>query len=204
LASYGNFQVSRNKSNKKNNVFEKGNNKRKEKTKSEKLNAGVDIWCSFYRANPQRFVRDYLGIELKIFQQIILYVMMHFHFLTYIAARGQGKTFLTAVFCVTRAILYPGTKIIAAAGQKSQAKEIIGKIEEIMREAPLLKREISDIKNSANDPRVEFLNGSWIRVVAANDGARGQRSNLLIVDMYLFTLNTLNCWNILRANSATT
>lgn len=111
----------------------------------------------------------------------------------------QGKTFLTAIFCVTRGILFPGTKIIAAAGQKSQAREIISKIEEIMNDAPLLQREISDIKSSGNDPRVEFVNGSWIRVVAATEGARGHRSNLLIVDRKQSTLNTLNCWNILRA-----
>lgn len=184
MASYSNFQVNRNKQTKKNNIFEKGNNTKKKETKSERLMEGVDVWTSFYRANPQRFVRDFLGIELKMFQQIILYLMMHFNFLTYIAARGQGKTFLTAIFCVTRAILYPGTKIIAAAGQKSQAREIVGKIKEMMVDSPLLVREVDDIKDGSNDPRVEFVNGSWIRVVAANDGARGQRSNLLIVDEY--------------------
>lgn len=184
MASYSNFQVNRNKQTKKNNLFEKGKNNKKQATKSERLMDGVDVWTSFYRANPQRFVRDFLGIELKLFQQIILYLMMHFNFLTYIAARGQGKTFLTAIFCVTRAILYPGTKIIAAAGQKSQAREIIGKIREMTLDSPLLVREIDDIKEGSNDPRVEFINGSWIRVVAANDGARGQRSNLLIVDEY--------------------
>jgi len=32
--------------------------------------------ASFYRANPHRFVKDYLGIELKLFQKILLYAMM--------------------------------------------------------------------------------------------------------------------------------
>src|SRR5690606_25254353 len=32
--------------------------------------------------------------------------------------------------------------------------------------------------------RVEFHNGSWIRTVASNDGARGSRSNVLVVDEY--------------------
>lgn len=89
MASHSNYQVSRNKQHKGVNIFEKGNNRRKEKTKSEKLMEGIAIWTSFYRANPQRFVREYLGIELKLFQQILLYAMMHFHFLTYIAARGK-------------------------------------------------------------------------------------------------------------------
>lgn len=184
MAGYQNFKIDRNKLTRKTNIFERANNRQKAKPKSERLMEGVDVWTSFYRANPHRFVKDYLGIELKLFQQILLFIMMHFHFFTYIAARGQGKTYLTAIFCVTRAILYPGTKIIAAAGQKSQAKEIIGKIKEIMTDSPLLTREILDIKDGSNEPRVDFHNGSWIRVVAATDGARGARSNLLIVDEY--------------------
>ena len=32
--------------------------------------------ASFYRANPHRFVKDYLGIELKLFLKILLYAMM--------------------------------------------------------------------------------------------------------------------------------
>src|SRR5690606_7446971 len=166
------------------NIFEKGHNNRKAQTKSERLMDGVGAWASYYRANPHRAAKDLLGVDLKLFQQILLYIMMHFHFLTYIAARGQGKTYLTAIFCVLRGILYPQSKIIAVGGLKSQGKEIIGKIREIMADSPLLQREISDIKETSNDPRVEFHNGSWIRIVAANDGARGARSNLLIVDEY--------------------
>ena len=162
--------------------------RKKVRSKSEKLEEGVDEWTSFYRANPHRFVRDFLGIELKIFQQILLYLMMHFNFLTYIAARGQGKTFLTAVYCITRMILYPRTKIKAAAGLKSQGKEIVTKIKEIANESPLLRNEIVDglrgIKDGSNIIRVDFKSGSWIEVVAASEGARGGRANLLIVDEY--------------------
>lgn len=89
MSGIKNFQVGRNKQTRKNNIFEKGNNKRKESRKTNRLMDGVDVWTSYYRANPQFFVRDYLGVELKIFQQILLFVMMHFHFLTYIAARGK-------------------------------------------------------------------------------------------------------------------
>lgn len=184
MAGYKNFQVDRNKNKNQTNIFKMGYNRRKETPKSERLMEGVGIWASFYRANPHRFVKDYLGINLKLFQQILLFAMMHFHYLIYIAARGQGKTFLTAIFCVTRAILYPGVKIIAVAGQKNQGMEIIQKIREIRENSPLLKREISDIKISIYDPRVDFHNGSWIRVVAASEGSRGARSNLLIVDEF--------------------
>lgn len=168
------FESDAKKNRRNKNIFKRTRNFKKEGTKSERLMQGVGIWCSYYRNNPQRFVRDYLGIELKLFQQILLWAMMHFHFLTYIASRGQGKTFLTAIFCVVRAILYPESKIVAAAGQKSQAREIIQKIDDMRKSSPNLQREISNIKVSINDSSIEFHNGSWIRTVAANDGARGK------------------------------
>lgn len=193
MGSYKNFQVQRNKESKGINVFNKPKQRRKEQTKSERMMEGIAIWTSFYRANPHRFVRDYLGIELKLFQQILIWAMMHFHFMTYIASRGQGKTFLTAVFCVTRAILYPESKIVASAGQKSQAREIIQKIDDIRKNSPLLQREISVLRISINDSSIEFHNGSWIRTVASNNGARGNRSNLLIVDEYrLVDIDVIN------------
>lgn len=70
-------------------IYKRLSKKRKRiKSRNEKIEEGVDLWTSFYRANPHRFVKDFLGIELKLFQQILLFVMMHFNFLTYIAARG--------------------------------------------------------------------------------------------------------------------
>ena len=77
--------------------------------KAKRIMNGVNAWCSFYRANPHRFCLDYLNIKLKLFQQIILYMMNWYDHTMYIAARGQGKTFLVAVFCCVRCILYPGT-----------------------------------------------------------------------------------------------
>ena len=58
--------------------------------KSERIMKGVDTWCSFYRANPHRFAKDYLNIHLRLFQQIILYMMNWSTNVLYCAARGQG------------------------------------------------------------------------------------------------------------------
>ncbi len=187
MASYTNYQVDRNKSFKGINLFKKGSNFNRVNdnlTKSEKLMNGIAFYAGYYRSNPQRFVKEYLFINLKVFQQILLYFMMHFHYFIYLAARGQGKTFLTAIYCVTRAILFPGTKIMVSSGQKSQSKEIIDKIEELRKDSPNLAREIEDIKTGTNDPRVDFHNGSWIRTTASTQGARGARANLLIVDEF--------------------
>ena len=196
MASYANYQVDRNKRKNGINIFKKGRNFNKKNdnlTKSEKLMNGISIWASFYRANPHRFVKEYLGINLKLFQQILIYMMMHFNYFMYLAARGQGKSFLTAIFCVVRCILFPETKIIVASGVKSQAREIIEKIDDLRKGSPNLDREISDLKTNTNDARVEFHNGSWIKIVASNDNARSKRSNVLIVDEFrMVDLDVIN------------
>lgn len=56
--------------------------------KSERIMNGIAVWTSFYRANPQRFAKDYLNVNLKLFQKILIYAMMHNYYFMYIAARG--------------------------------------------------------------------------------------------------------------------
>ncbi len=92
MAGYKHYQVDRNKFGNSLGVFGRGRNFRKDSVnKTEKLMNGIATWTSFYRANPHRFVEDYLGIALKPFQKILIYFMMHFNYLIYLAARGQGK-----------------------------------------------------------------------------------------------------------------
>ncbi|MGG2091252.1 terminase family protein [Bacillus sp. S13(2024)] len=183
MAAFKNFQVDRNKSSKGINIFNKGKNFNK-KSKSERMMDGIGVWASYYRANPHRFVKEYLGITLKLFQCILIYMMVYNHYFMYLASRGQGKTFLTSIFCCVQAILYPETKIVIASGTKGQAREVIEKIDDLRKSHPNLAREISDLKSSTNDAKVEFHNGSWIKIVASNDGARSKRANLLVVDEF--------------------
>ena len=49
-----------------------------------------------------------------------------------------------------------------AAGRKSQAREVIQKLDDLKKISPNLEREISDLKTSVNNASVEFHNGSWI------------------------------------------
>ena len=91
MAGYSNF----NKDNqqKKNDIFKQRRNLNKNMdnmTKSEKLMNGIGIWTSWYRLFPHLFVRDYIGVTLKVFQQILIYFMMHYNYFLYIASRGQG------------------------------------------------------------------------------------------------------------------
>lgn len=150
----------------------------KEKTKQMKA---VNKWCGYYRANPHRFVEDYLGFKLKIFQCILLVMMNVSNKFAYIAARGQGKSLLTAIFCCVRCILYPNTQICISAGSKEQSAEIIGKIIlTLMPRSPLLRNEIMEYKNNTSGAYVIFKDGSYIKTVTATDNGRHNRANILM------------------------
>lgn len=169
-----------------------------QKEKSERLMDGIAYWASFYRKNPQRFVNDFLNIKLKTFQKILIYMMMVSTNFLYIASRGSGKTWLTSLYCVVRCILYPGTKICVASGVKSQAVEVITKIDtDFLKNyswgSQNLRNEILYISTSVNNARVDFKNGSWITVVTSNDNARHNRANTVVVDEFrMVDLNVIN------------
>ena len=166
--------------------------------KSERLMNGIAYWAAFYRKNPQRFCADFLNIQLKLFQKILIYMMMVSTNFMYLASRGQGKSWLIALYCVVRCILYPGTKIVVASGVKSQALEIITKInDEFLKNyswgSQNLRNEISDISTSINNAHCDFKNGSYIHIVTSNDNARHNRANIIVVDEFrMVDLNTIN------------
>lgn len=56
--------------------------------KEQRIMETVAWRAGYYRANPQRFVEEVLGIPIKLFQKILLWCMMHFNYLMYLAARG--------------------------------------------------------------------------------------------------------------------
>ena len=177
-------------------------NKKSEKQlaheKSERILQGVAIWASFYRSNPQRFAKDYLGLNLKRFQKFLIYAMMHNNHFMFWAARSIGKTWLTAVFCVIRCILFPGSKICVASATRPQANEVLSKIvDDLMKlhdwGSENLRREISYYTVGTNKAVIEFHNGSWIKVVTAADTGRGNRANILVLDEFrMLDKNTIN------------
>ena len=169
-----------------------------QKEKSERLMDGIAYWAAFYRKNAHRFVNDFLNIKLKQYQKILIYMMMVSTNFLYIASRGSGKTWLTSLYCVIRCILYPGTKICVASGVKSQAIEVITKIDtDFLKNyswgSQNLRNEISYISTSVNNARVDFKNGSWIAVVTSNDNARHNRANIVVIDEFrMVDLNVIN------------
>jgi len=172
-------------------------NKSESEIKLEKENrmmSGVNRWASFYRANPHRFAKDYLGLNLKIFQQIILCMMFRFANATYLASRGGGKSFLISIFCVIYCILYPDTRICVASKTRGQATEILEKIrDKLIPNSPNLRLEVRDVFINQANSFIAFKNGSQVVVVTSGESARHNRATVLVVDEFrLVDKNTID------------
>lgn len=146
----------------------------------------VIMWNTFYRRNLHRFATHYLGIGLHLYQSIILYLMGIHSSFCIIAARAAAKSFIIAIYACSKAILYPGSKVVIASATKNQSKLIVSeKIKtELMEMSEMLRREIVRIQDNQTDVVVYFRNGSTIKVVPASDNARGSRSTILVYEEF--------------------
>ena len=140
------------------------------------------LWVTFWRRNLHRFATDYLGLSLKLYQVIMLYLMGINNTFVCIASRASAKSFVIAIYACCKAILYPQSSIVLCSGTKNQAKLLVSeKIEkELCSWSPVLKREIKKITTNSNNVEVIFHNGSKITVCAANDNARGLRATDIV------------------------
>ena len=143
-------------------------------------------WVTFYRRNMEMFVQHYLKIKLFPYQKIFIHLMGVNDKFVWISARANAKSFITALYCVCRCILYPNTKIVIVAKKSGQAALIITeKIQkELMNMSPILKKEITEIHDKQGIQDCIFANGSSIKVVVLNDSARGERSNCIIFEEF--------------------
>ena len=138
---------------------------------------GAAEWCAYYRSNPHRFAHDYLHLNLHLFQKILLVMMNRSTTSVFIGSRGIGKTYLSAVFCVIRCVLWPGSKICIASGTRGQAINVLEKIMlELKPNSRELAAEIDDKQTRINGANAQlvFKNSSYIKVVTASDSARGK------------------------------
>ena len=97
----------------------------------------------------------------------------------------QGKTYLTALFCCVRCILFPGTKIVVSSGTLKQANEVLLKIQDdFMKRSPILCSEIEKCNIGQNDAVISFRNTSWIKTRTSSENSRSARANIIIVDEF--------------------
>lgn len=65
--------------------------------KEEKFLKVIGDLTSYFREYPHLFAKYYLNIELRPFQEIVLYQMFHNNHVNLNACRGLGKSWLIAV-----------------------------------------------------------------------------------------------------------
>ena len=53
--------------------------------RKRKIMQVIAVRTAYYRANPHRFAKDYLGVSLKLFQVILLYMMNISNYFMYLA-----------------------------------------------------------------------------------------------------------------------
>ena len=74
----------------------------------------------YYRNHPVLAARDLLGVELNWIQRIAIKAIWFKQFIMLVLGRRCGKTFIGAISCILRAMLFPGERVIVVAPSKRQ------------------------------------------------------------------------------------
>ena len=168
--------------------MEKLNNPKKSKnsglSKHIRFNAQMDLWVGYWRANLHRFAED-LGVQLKTFQKLLIFMMDKFPMFMYVASRGTGKSFLIALYAILKCILYPNLIVVISSATRGQAILMIKQyVVFFQSNYPLIGNEIERVSTNPTSPECVFKNGSKIVAVTASDNSRGQRSHILILEEF--------------------
>jgi len=172
-------------------IFErKKRMKRKRKLTPDERKRQVRNWCTFYRRNWNIYAKYELGISLKPFQEIMIYLMGISNVFYMMCGRGLSKTFLAALGGFIKCLLYPHSEVVLTATTIKTAKKMVkNKMEDELcdRFSPKLKwmkeQGLIKFKYDTEEIRVDFsFNGSWILILPETDSSRGERANTLIFE----------------------
>ena len=160
---------------------------------------------NFYRRNPVIACEDLLGIYLSDSQAWVLQGCWCANKSILSCSRNWGKSFMIAIYCILRAILYPNQNIYIISSVGNQAKETFLKIEEIVLRQGRTSESIQYLKDIVmfetdsnpknptgfkHDPAgysCQFHNGSKIITLNSKpDNVRGKRANLIVYDEAAF------------------
>lgn len=155
-----------------------------EQAKTDRIMQIVAERGAYYRANPSRWIEEFIpGLKLRCYQKIILWAMAHNDMSYIVASRGLSKTYMMALYCLFKCVCYPGSHIVVCSYTLKQGKEVLLKItDDLMQRSSLVRSEISKVSIGQNDCSIYFKNKSWIRVVTATESSRGIRSTCICVD----------------------
>lgn len=147
------------------------------------------LTCLFMNPDYFSFIcKHVLNIDLLPMQALMLKEMWNRKFPMLVGSRGLGKTFLLSLYCMLRAMLIPGRKVVVVGAAFRQSKYLHDYMESIWKNAPILR----DMCDSNSGPRRDVdmcrmtINGSIISALPIGDGQkiRGQRANDIIADEF--------------------
>ena len=133
-------------------------------------------------------VKQIFNIQLLPSQALILYELWNRKFPMLIASRGFGKSFMLSLYCMLRALMLPGRKVVVVGAAFRQSKVLFEYMETIWNNSPILR----DICDGNSGPRrdvdrcVMRINDSRVTCLPLGDGQkiRGQRANDIISDEF--------------------
>jgi len=133
-------------------------------------------------------VKQIFNIQLLPSQALILYELWNRKFPMLIASRGFGKSFILSLYCMLRALILPGRKVVVVGAAFRQSKVLFEYMETIWNNSPILR----DICDGNSGPRrdvdrcVMRINDSRVTCLPLGDGQkiRGQRANDIISDEF--------------------
>lgn len=162
---------------------------RKHKLTEEERKEQIKKWTTFYRRNIDIYAEEKLRIKLRPFQRIMLYMMGISQIWFGICSRASSKTFIVALFCICKCLLYPYTEAVITASTIDQGRQMVErkiKNELVKKLSPILRymyeNGMMTIKSSKDEVEVSFFNDSTIRVLPSTESSRGARATVLVYE----------------------
>lgn len=157
---------------------------------SEKQEQNIIHWTTLFRRNWHIYAEFILGIQLRPFQAVMLWLMGISDIFFAICSRGLSKTFIVGLGAIIKMNLYPYSEVIITSSTVAQANKMV---EEKIRDELIKKlspyllymfdNEYLVLTKLDEGYRLENkLNGSTLKVLPCMDSSRGSRATLLIYE----------------------
>lgn len=131
-----------------------------------------------------------LGIKLRPFQMVMIYLMGISDVFFAICSRGISKTFIVGLASIVKMNLFPYSEVVVTSSTVAQANKMVeDKIRDelIKKLSPYLlymyEKEYIVITKPEDGYRIENkLNGSTMRILPCQDSSRGPRATFLVYE----------------------
>lgn len=151
------------------------------KDKYEKLKQLIEI----SRYYPVIGAEKLLGVYLPDYQKDILDRLWTKKHVIELCSRRTGKTFVTAVYLVLRALLYPFMKIGILAPVFRQSQTVFLEIEDLYKKSSFFRMSCEyEYKHGNTEWHIGIKNGSRISAMPFSDKIRSKGFNIVFVDEY--------------------